>query len=157
MSNEVLDYSLAIEKATANLETWSRFAPDSVDREDLYNVVATATEAVEASDELPNTLLAVEDVFACWEAMRKGIDWRAGYCRLERAEELDPVQVARSNHYAAVDQVGSFNNIHESLSSYYENMRDTLRWGGYGTVTIKLAEAEWDKLELARLTRLVNG
>ena len=102
-------------------------------------------------------MLTIEHVFACMEAIRVGIDWCVDYCRSERTEELDPVQVARCSHEAALDYKGDFGGLQQSLAAWHQNMYDTLRWSGYGIVTQKLAAAEWDKLELARLTKLVNG
>lgn len=160
MSNEInhLEYSLAIEKAAGLVPSWC------IEDNDDAALVREASEAIDNPfddmlDKLPNTVYTVADVVACVEATRMGVDWRAEYCRRHGAleEGVCPLEVARGNHYTAVDQVGSFSSIHESLFSYYENMRDTLRWSGYGTVTQELAAAEWNKLELARLTKLVNG
>ena len=157
MTEEKLKYSLAIEKAAATLHGWYRSTADRVDRDDLPALVREASGDIQNHDELPNTLLTIEHVFECMEAIRVGIDWRADYCRPERTEELDPVQVARCSHEAALDYKGDFGGLQQSLAAWHQNMYDTLRWSGYGTITQKLADAEWNKLELARLTKLVNG
>lgn len=157
MTEEKLKYSLAIEKVAATLHGWYKSTADRVDRDDLPALVREASGDIQNHEDLPNTLLTIEHVFECMEAIRVGIDWRADYCRSERTEELDPVQVARCSHESALAYRDDFDGLYQSLATWHQNMYDTLRWAGYGAITQELAHIEWSKLELARLTKWVNG
>lgn len=157
MTEEKLKYSLAIEKIAATLNAGYESTADRVDREDLHMLVREASGDIQNHEDLPNTLLTIEHVFECMEAIRVGIDWRAGYCRSERTEELDPVVVARCSHESALAYRDDFGGLQQSLAAWHQNMYDTLRWAGYGAITQELADIEWNKLEYARLTKLVNG
>lgn len=156
-------YSLSVDRAAVELESARGRYFDVDDSAALMrcaiDIIDNDTE--DWTDVLPNTVATVADVIACMEAARKGIDWRAEHCRQHGAfdEEWSPIEVAQSNHCNAIEccEMNGHKNIWASLSESYENMRDTLRWAGYGTVTQELAAAEWNRLELDRLTKLVNG
>ena len=156
-------YSLSVDRAAVELESACGRHFDVDDSAALmrYAIDIIDNPCEDWTEILPTTMDTVKDVIACMEAAREDVDWRAEYCRQHKAldEEWRPIKVAQSNHRSAIEcrEMNGHKNILDSLSESYENMRDTLRWAGYGTVTIEVAIDEWNRLELDRLTKLVNG
>ena len=98
------------------------------------------------------------DVVECLQATRAGLDWRGVYClRHSVLESLSPRNLARRKHSKAIEKAKKPEEVYESLAEYHHDMVKTLQWAGYGNVTIKVAIDEWNRLELKRLTELVNG
>ena len=99
-----------------------------------------------------------KDVVECLKATRAGLDWRGMYClRHSVLESLNPHNLAHKKHRAAIKNAGEHESIYKSLAEYHHDMVKTLQWAAYGNVTIKVAIDEWNRLELKRLTELVNG
>ena len=108
--------------------------------------------------ELPKDEAIAKDVVECLKATRAGLDWRGMYClRHSVLESLSPRNLARRKHSKAIEKAGEHESIYKALAEYHHDMVKTLQWAGYGNVTIKMAIDEWNRLELKRLTELVNG